>query len=76
MYRMATLDGNKIIYTDSTTFLVEVGFKHRAYKTRYTFTGNLHQALLYYKGINVGNGYKKRLVMPDARKPVLAREIS
>lgn len=75
-YKTATLDGNKIIYTEDTEFLVQVGHKSRAYATRYAFKGNLHQACLYYRSINIGNGYKKRLTMPGARKPVLARQFS
>jgi len=36
----------------------------------------LHQAVMYYRCINIGRGYKKRLVMPDAIRPVLARAFS
>ena len=75
-YKTATLDGKKIIYSDDTTFEVQVGHKNRAYTTRYTFKGNLAQAVLYYRGINIGNGYKKRLLMPGALRPVLARAFS
>ena len=74
--KTATLDGKRIIYSDTTTFLVQVGHKNRAYATRYSFTGNLHQAVMHYRCINIGNGYKKRLLMPGARKPVLARQFS
>jgi hypothetical protein len=75
-HKTATLDGNKIIYTEDTEFLVQVGRKSSAYQTRYSFRGNLHQAVLYFRGINIGYGYKKRLLMPGARKPVLARAFS
>lgn len=76
-YKTATLDGKKIIYTDDTIFEVQVGrYEKGAYSTRYTFKGNLAQAVRYYLCINIGNGYKKRLVMPGARKPVLARAFS
>lgn len=75
-FKTATLDGNKIIYTDDTVFEVQVGHKNRAYQTRYSFRGNLHQAVLYFRSINIGRGYKKRLLMPGARKPVLARAFS
>jgi hypothetical protein len=74
--RTATLDGKHIAYTDDTRFEVQVGRHKGKYTTRYAFTGNLHQAVLYYQGINIGNGYKKRLVMPDAMRPVLARAFS
>lgn len=75
-YKTATLDGKRIIYSDTTDFLVQVGHKNRAYATRYTFKGNLHQAVAYFNAINIGRGYKKRLLMPGARKPVLARAFS
>lgn len=75
--KTATLDGKPITYTDQTTFLVEVGRGAKgAYVTRYLITGNLAQAVFYFNAINIGNGYKKRLLMPGARKPVLARQFS
>jgi hypothetical protein len=74
--KTATLDGKRIIYTENTEFLVQVGHKNRAYATRYAFKGNLHQAVMHYRCINIGRGYKKRLLMPGARKPVLARQFS
>jgi len=74
--KTATLDGKKIAYTDTTQFEVQVGRYKGAYRTRYAFTGNLHQAVSYYRAINIGNGYKKRLLMPSANKPVLARQFS
>jgi hypothetical protein len=75
--KTATLDDKRIAYTDDTTFLVQVGrYAKGKYETRYSFRGNLHQAVRYYQCINIGNGYKKRLVMPDATRPVLARASS
>ena len=74
--KTATLDGKRITYTDDTEFLVQVGKGNRAYTTRYAFKGNLAQAVFYYRGINIGRGYKKRLTMPNAMRPVLAREFS
>lgn len=73
----ATLDGKPIAYTDQTQFLVQVGrYAKGAYRTRYTFTGNLAQAVFYFNGINIGRGYKKRLLAPSMNKPVLARAAS
>jgi hypothetical protein len=74
--KTATIDGKRIAYTDDTTFLVQVGKGNRAYVTKYQFKGELGRALLHYNAINIGNGYKKRLVMPDAMRPVLARAFS
>lgn len=74
--KTATLDGKRIAYTDDTEFLVQVGRGRGAYATRYSFKGNLHQAVMHYRCINIGRGYKKRLVMPNALRPVLARALS
>lgn len=72
----SVLDGRAIAYSDKTEFLVQVGRGSSAYKTRYRFEGNLAQACAYYRGLNIGNGYKKRLLAPSMNKPVLARYIS
>lgn len=70
------LNGKKIAYHTETEFLVQVGKGKGAYETRYQFIGNLDEAVFYYKRINIANGYKKRLLMPSSKKPVLARQFS
>jgi hypothetical protein len=72
----ATLDGKSIAYSNITEFLVQVGRGRGAYSTRYKFVGDLAQAVFYYRCINIGNGYKKRLFVPSFNKPTLARYIS
>jgi len=75
--KTATLDGKRIAYTDETRFLVQVGrYAKGSYTTRYAIVGNLAQAVLWYNGINIGNGYKKRLYVPSFNRPVLAKEAS
>lgn len=77
MIKTTTLDGKPITYSDTTIFEVQVGRNRGAYKTRYAFTGNLTQAVLWYRGINIGNGYKKRLYAPSMKpSPTLARAFS
>jgi hypothetical protein len=82
-----TLDGKRIALMGHEKFLVQVGKGEKgSYKTRYRFgTGGgnaegafmcLKEALFYYRCINVGNGYKKRLVCFEFGKPVLARMFS
>lgn len=63
-----------VSYSSATKFLVQVG-KHKSgsYRTKWELTGNLAQAISYYNGINIGNGYKKRLIAPSFNKPLLAR---
>lgn len=75
-FKEATLDGKRIAYADTTEFLVQVGRYNSAYQTRYSFTGNIHQAVAYYRALNVGNGYKKRLYAPSMNRPTLARMFS
>ena len=71
------LNGKNIAYTNQTEFLVQIGKDKGSYKTKYRFVGNLHQAVKYYNAINIGNGYKKRLLMPScSKKPVLAKQFS
>jgi len=75
--KTATLDGKRICYADNTIFEVQVGrYAKGKYATKYTFTGNLTRAVMHYNAINIWRGYKKRLVMPNAMRPVLAREFS
>lgn len=73
-----TLDGKQIAYAsdpvNGTEFLVQVGLgKKGSYKTRYKVVGNLGRSVLYYNAINIGRGYKKRLIAPSFNKPLLAR---
>lgn len=60
------IDGRVISYSNETEFLVQVGRGIKGgYKTRYRFKGNLKLAFMYYSCINIGNRYKKRLIMPS-----------
>ena len=75
--RTVELDGKRIAYSSETEFLVQVGRGPRgAYTTRYRFVGDLPRAVLHYRGINIGRGYKKRLLAPSMNKPLLARATS
>jgi hypothetical protein len=74
-FRTQELDSKLIAYHVSTAFLVQIWRGKSAYRTKYKIVGNLTQAVLYYNGLNVGNGYKKRLLMPSARNAILARQL-
>ena len=65
------LNGKSIAYHDETEFLVQVGRHKGSYKTRYKLVGNLNEAVWHYQCINIGRGYKKRLLMPSSPNPVL-----
>ncbi len=71
-----TIDGKRMAYTSMTEFLVQVGKNRSAYRTRYRFVGNIHQAAMYYRAINVGLGYKKRLYAPSMNVPTIAKQVT
>lgn len=55
-------------------YLVQVGRGEKgSYKTRYELEKR-GQAIMYYNGINIGRGYKKRLIDPDGK--ILDRQFS
>lgn len=61
-----------------TEYLVQTSKNQGSYNTRYTLTSET-QAYMYYKMINIGRGYNKRLIkityMPYSRK-VIERDMS
>lgn len=61
---------NRFPYTKSSQFNVQVGRNKGPYYNRYSFTGNPLQAITWFKGINIGNGFKKRLTIDG--KPICA----
>ena len=75
-YKNATLDDKRICYTNDTEFLVQVGKGRGSYSTRFRFTGDLEQAVFYYRCINIGNGYKKRLFSPSFNRKTIAKQLS
>lgn len=75
--KTTTLNGKHIAYSSDTEFLVQVGRHSKgSYRTRLSFRGDLAAAVFYFNAINVGMGYKKRLLMPTSPKPVLCRQFS
>ena len=71
------LDGRVVKYTSESVFHIETGKGKRAsYKPRASFVGNLGQAVAWYRMLNIGYGFKKRLVCWTLPKPILARSWS
>ena len=69
------LDGRRIAYHSETVFRVQLGRGSKgSYSDRFRVIGNLAQAVLLFNGLNVGNGYKARLLMEGANRLVLARK--
>lgn len=71
-----TIDGKRMAYTNMTEFLVQVGKNRSAYRTRYRFIGDIHEAARYYRSLNVGHGYKKRLYAPSMKTPTIAKMVT
>jgi hypothetical protein len=68
------LDGKMIGYSSETVFLVQVGKGPKgSYNQQWSFKGQLYRAMNYYNSINIGLGFKKRLVMCGH---VLAKAVS
>lgn len=63
----AEVNGKKIGFSSETEFLVQVSRNRNSksgYETKYSFTGaEFSKAAFYYQGINIGNGYRKRILM-------------
>ncbi len=74
--RYITINGKQIAYTNQTEFLVQVGKNRSAYRNKYRFVGDIHQAAAHYRAINVGLGYKKRLYAPSMKVPTLAKMVT
>ena len=74
--KTGTLDGKAVNYSPNTEFLVQVAKGRGRYATRFRVVGNLSQAVSLFNGINIGNGYRKRLLMPNAKRQTLARATS
>lgn len=69
--KVSYLDGKSVAYSEKTIFSIQVGRAKSTYKSRYTIQGDFGRAVLYYNGINIGNGYKKRLMMCGHEKDVV-----
>ncbi len=63
------INGKDVQYSWDTFFQVQVGKKKGAYTTRYSIMGDIRTAAFYYECINIGNGYKKRLLING--KPIV-----
>jgi hypothetical protein len=75
-FKIGELDGKRIAYHDKTHFLVQIGRGKGGYKTKYRIIGSLSQAVWYYRAVNIGKGFKKRLYAPTLNNPTLARATS
>jgi hypothetical protein len=70
-------NGKKVIFHHSSKILVEVGKGKRSYTASHSFNAkDFGKAVMNYNMINIGNGYKKRLICHSLNKSLLARQFS
>jgi hypothetical protein len=71
------LDGKAIAMHRDSTIEVQCGKGKGSYKTKASFKAvEFGRAVMHYNMINIGNGYKKRLICKTLNKPTLARSVS
>lgn len=72
------LDGKKISFHKDNKILLQIGKGTKgSYETRNIFSPEkFSSAVFNYNCINIGNGYKKRLICFELNKPLLARQRS
>lgn len=72
------LNGKKIVLYEDAIIEVQVGKGTKGgYKVKHIFTArDFAKAVMTYNGINVGKGYKKRLVCLSLNNPILAKVLS
>lgn len=72
------LDGRRLAFASNSEFHVQIGKGSKgSYRTLLKFQGDeFTRGFMYYRGINVGNGYKKRLVSWNMNKPIICKQTS
>ena len=66
-----------VIFFHDAIIELQLGKGKSSYKTKYQFNAaEFDRAVFHYNAINIGNGYKKRLLCRTINKPILARSIS
>lgn len=68
------LDGKKVSFHKDNIIEVHTGkiSSHR-YSKKWQFTPKeFSKAMIHYNGLNIGNGFKKRLICYQLQKPLLA----
>lgn len=73
MKKTVDLYEQQISWDENTVFQIQVGKGKGSYKTKYTLVGKFLPAVMYYRCINIGNGFKKRFVV-DGK--VIVRQFS
>ncbi len=70
--KIITVGREQISYDENTKFYVQTGrYTKGTYSNRFTILGDAGKALFYYECINIGRGYKKRLVLVGRKQPLI-----
>ncbi len=71
------LNGKEVVFSEHSIIEVQMGKNTSNYKTHYEFQAkDFHLAIFYYNALNIGNGYKARLICKTLNRPVLAKKVS
>lgn len=66
------INGKSIELNQADTIRIQLGFKRGRFKHYHSFDAkDMARALMIYNGINIGNGYKKRLVIGYIKPKVI-----
>jgi hypothetical protein len=68
------LDGSKVAFHRDNIIMIQIGKGKGSYEDTHTYLApDFPRAVMHYRCLNIGNGYKKRMVCWDLNKPILAR---
>ena len=73
---MKAHDYARLIGPEGSQVEIHVNDRSRVVFWSSDWRGNLAQAVHLFNGLNISNGYKKRLVSWSFNRPVLARQFS
>lgn len=72
-----TLNNNRLCLHKDHVIEIQVGRDKGCYRTRYSFhPKDFHRAIIYYVGLNVAYGYKKRIRVQGLNKEILCRSLT
>ncbi len=71
-----TILDKTIKYCETDIFEVQRGKFKNAYKTVFTFEGMPGKAFMYYTGISISNGEKKRLICRSFKPKTIIRHFT
>lgn len=72
-----SLNDKMVAYTDENIFRIEFAHGQKGrYRLQNQIKGDLPRAVMLYNMLNIGMGFRKRLVCRDFNKTVIAKHVS